>query len=98
MSCAQMRVEDAVIGQTAGLPGNGALTFTGHAVRIYARSHFVLLAQDGESADVSSAWPAGNLVCARRRTCGKHAHPQHERGGDGGFPTHPTPSPPWELH
>lgn len=62
-ACAQMPKEDAGIRQTAGLLRNGTLTFTGQAVRIYARSHFVLLAQNSESAYVSAASPAGNLVC-----------------------------------
>lgn len=33
-----------------------------HGTRIYARSHFVLLAQSSESAYVSAASPAGNLA------------------------------------
>lgn len=57
-----MQVADAEIRQTAGLLRNGALTFTGQAVRIYARSHLVLLAQKSERAYVSAASPAGNLV------------------------------------
>lgn len=59
---AQMQVEEVGIRQTVGLLRNGALTFTGQAVRIYARSHFVLLAQNSERASVSLASPAGNLV------------------------------------
>lgn len=57
-----MRVEDTGIRQTAGLLRNGVLTFTGQALRNYARSRFLLLAGNSESAYVSAASPAGNLV------------------------------------
>lgn len=60
---AQMQEEDAGICRTAGLLRTSSLTFTGQAVRIYARSHFVLLAQNSESSYVSAASPAGNLAC-----------------------------------
>lgn len=60
--CAQMQEEDAGIRRTAGLLRTSSLTFTGQAVGIYARSHFVLLAPNSESAYVSAASPAGNLA------------------------------------
>lgn len=105
MGCAQMQVEDAGIRQTAGLLRNGALTFTGQALRIYARSHLVLLAQNSRSAYVSAVSPAGKFGLrerARMRRCGKLAHPQREGGEDGGFSLRahvlPPLSPPWKLH
>lgn len=60
---AQMQDEDVGIRRTGRLLRTGSLTFTGQSVGIYARSDFVLLAQNSESAYVSAASPAGNLAC-----------------------------------